>query len=211
MVVFVLVFLTPKIYDMPVRAIFEAAGQVKKAGIPIKAPEDMIPLVGQVDKLKILKNTAIAVLNAGMQKGQCMMPWMIGTMIEVPPAAISANQIATGTQFIPFVTNDLSQMGCGSSSDYAGKFVTTPEGFMEKMSSLRFSQSRCWALLQWRRRRESGTLAWTGRDLRLRRGRHHGVPDIPWLSPVPWYCKRVAPSVSHPYKISGSITDLIGP
>ena len=153
----------PQIYDMQVCATFEAACQVGKASIDIKASKDMtrlvgkvnkvgmlrknaiamIPLVGKVDELKILNNNAIPVVDAGMQKGQCMMPWMVGTMIEVPRAAILANQVTTQAEIFFFRTNDLTQMGSGSSSDDAGKLVTTPEGFREKMSSLRFFQRRC--------------------------------------------------------------------
>ena len=55
-------------------------------------------------------------------EGQCVVPWMIGTLIEVPCAAISANQIATETEFFPFRTHDVSPMGCGSSCDNAGRF-----------------------------------------------------------------------------------------
>ena len=101
----------PQTYDMPVLAICEAACQMNKAGFPIKAPEDMIPLVGQVDDLKMLKNNAIAFVIAGMKRGQCMMPSMIRTMIEVPRAAILANQTATQAEFFSPRTNVFTPNG----------------------------------------------------------------------------------------------------
>lgn len=113
----------PEIYDMQVRAIFEAACQVKKAGIPIKAPEVMIPLVGKVDELRILKQNAINVLEDVMKEQKCVIPYMIGTMIEVPRAAVTADKIAEEAEFFSFGTNDLTQMGCGFSRDDAGKFL----------------------------------------------------------------------------------------
>lgn len=113
----------PEIYDMQVRAIMEAACQVKKAGIPIKAPEVMIPLVGKVDELRILKENAIAMIETVMKEQKCVIPYMIGTMIEVPRAAVTADKIAEEAEFFSFGTNDLTQMGCGFSRDDAGKFL----------------------------------------------------------------------------------------
>jgi pyruvate,orthophosphate dikinase len=113
----------PEIYNMQVRAVFEAACQVKKAGIPIQAPEIMIPLVGKVDELKILKDYAIAEAEAVMKEQSCTLKYMIGTMIEVPRAAVTADTIAKEAEFFSFGTNDLTQMGCGFSRDDAGKFL----------------------------------------------------------------------------------------
>lgn len=113
----------PEIYNMQVRAVFEAACQVTKAGIPIHPPEIMIPLVGKVEELRILKGYAIAVADTVMKEMKCPLQYLIGTMIEVPRAAVTADTIATEAEFFSFGTNDLTQMGCGFSRDDAGKFL----------------------------------------------------------------------------------------
>eukprot|EP00668_Euglena_longa_P011161 GGOE01013543.1.p1 GENE.GGOE01013543.1~~GGOE01013543.1.p1 ORF type:complete len:965 (-),score=280.04 GGOE01013543.1:350-2917(-) len=113
----------PEIYNMQVRAIFQAACQIKKAGIPIAAPEVMIPLVGKVEELTILKQNAIEVADKVMKEQGITLKYMIGTMIEVPRAAVTADVIAKEAEFFSFGTNDLTQMGCGFSRDDAGKFL----------------------------------------------------------------------------------------
>ena len=115
----------PEISEMQVRAIMEAACNVHKSGIPVK-PEIMIPLVGHVKELALQRELAVQVAEEvlaanGLTKAD--IPYMVGTMIEVPRAAVTADEIATEAEFFSFGTNDLTQMGCGFSRDDAGKFL----------------------------------------------------------------------------------------
>jgi len=108
----------PEVTEMQARAIAEAACKV-----PGSQPEIMVPLVGHVKELAhqkaIIKATIKAVEKAKNQK----LKIMIGTMIEVPRAAVTADEIAKEAEFFSFGTNDLTQMGCGFSRDDAGKFL----------------------------------------------------------------------------------------
>ncbi len=115
----------PEISEMQVRAIMEAACNVHKSGTPVK-PEIMIPLVGHVKELALQRELSVQVANEvltanGLTKAE--IPYLVGTMIEVPRAAVTADQIATEADFFSFGTNDLTQMGCGFSRDDAGKFL----------------------------------------------------------------------------------------
>ena len=115
----------PEISEMQVRAIMEAACNVHKSGTPVK-PEIMIPLVGHVKELALQRALAVKVADEvlaanGLTKND--IPYMVGTMIEVPRAAVTADEIATEAEFFSFGTNDLTQMGCGFSRDDAGKFL----------------------------------------------------------------------------------------
>ncbi len=116
----------PEVSDMQVQAIIEAAIIVKRdKKIPVH-PEIMIPLVGNVNELKIAREAAEKVIaKVFAEKGATKkeIPYTIGTMIEVPRAAVTADQIATQAEFFSFGTNDLTQMGCGFSRDDAGKFL----------------------------------------------------------------------------------------
>jgi len=112
----------PEIYKMQVRAIIEAACNVKKAGIKV-IPEIMIPLVGLQKELEILKADAIKVIDEVFKAKGFKVPYMIGTMIEIPRAALIADKIATAAEFFSFGTNDLTQMGFGFSRDDAGSFI----------------------------------------------------------------------------------------
>jgi pyruvate,orthophosphate dikinase len=112
----------PEITEMQARAIFEAAVQVAKKGVNV-IPEVMIPLIGGVQELAhqkaIVKRVADEVLaKAGMKK----LKYMIGTMIEIPRAAITADQVATEAEFFSFGTNDLTQTTMGLSRDDYVKF-----------------------------------------------------------------------------------------
>ena len=112
----------PEIGDMQVRAIIEAAIQVKKSGKTV-LPEIMIPLVGTVEELSFLKKRAIRIADECMAKAGTKVEYLIGTMIEVPRAALTADKIAEEAQFFSFGTNDLTQMTFGFSRDDIGSFV----------------------------------------------------------------------------------------
>lgn len=114
----------PEIGDMQVRAIIEAAIDVKKKGITV-LPEIMIPLVGIVEELKLLKKRAIAVAEAAMKKAGVEVEYQIGTMIELPRACVVADKIAEEAEFFSFGTNDLTQMTFGFSRDDIKGFMPT--------------------------------------------------------------------------------------
>ena len=112
----------PAIYRMQARAIIEAALKVRKKG-KVVHPEIMIPLVGSIDELKQVKDDIVEEIKAVFKEKKSRIKYMIGTMIEVPRAALTADQIATEAQFFSFGTNDLTQMTMGFSRDDAGKFL----------------------------------------------------------------------------------------
>ncbi|MBY0512650.1 MAG: pyruvate, phosphate dikinase [Gemmataceae bacterium] len=114
----------PEIGDMQVRAIIEAAIEVSKTGKKV-LPEIMIPLVGVVEELVILKKRAIAVAEEAMAKHGTKVEYQIGTMIELPRAALTADQIAAEAEFFSFGTNDLTQMTFGFSRDDIKGFMPT--------------------------------------------------------------------------------------
>jgi len=123
----------PEIYDMQVEAIFEAACEVKEAGIKV-LPEVMIPLVGDVAELRMLKQNALKVAEKVLKKNNQQIEYLIGTMIEVPRAALTADDVAKEAQFFSFGTNDLTQMTFGFSRDDAGVFLShyIEKGILEK-------------------------------------------------------------------------------
>jgi pyruvate,orthophosphate dikinase len=112
----------PEIYRMQVRAIIEAACQLKREGVKV-LPEIMIPLVGTAAELRILRTDTEEVAKAVMAETGVKVPFTVGTMIEVPRAAITAGDVATVADFFSFGTNDLTQMGLGLSRDDAGRFL----------------------------------------------------------------------------------------
>jgi pyruvate,orthophosphate dikinase len=114
----------PEIGDMQVRAIIEAAIEVKKKGKEV-LPEIMIPLVGVIEELVILKKRAIAVADECMKKAGVKVDYQIGTMIELPRAALTADKIAEEAEFFSFGTNDLTQMTFGFSRDDIKGFMPT--------------------------------------------------------------------------------------
>jgi pyruvate,orthophosphate dikinase len=112
----------PEIGDMQVRAIIDAAIEVKKRGKTV-LPEIMIPLVGTVEELAFLKKRAIAVAEERMKTAGVKVEYLIGTMIELPRAALTADEIAAEAEFFSFGTNDLTQMTFGFSRDDIGSFM----------------------------------------------------------------------------------------
>jgi pyruvate,orthophosphate dikinase len=112
----------PEMTRMQARAIFEAAVQVAKKGVKVR-PEVMIPLVGHVEELRRQKAIVLEEAERVLGKGVAGVEYTIGTMIEVPRAAVTADEIATEAEFFSFGTNDLTQMGFGLSRDDAGKFL----------------------------------------------------------------------------------------
>jgi pyruvate, orthophosphate dikinase len=114
----------PEIGDMQVRAIIEAAIEVKKKGKSV-LPEIMIPLVGTVEELVLLKKRAVAVAEECMRQAGVKVEYQIGTMIELPRACLVADQIAAEAEFFSFGTNDLTQMTFGFSRDDIKGFMPT--------------------------------------------------------------------------------------
>ena len=113
----------PEIAEMQTRAVIEAAIEVRQeTGIEV-VPEIMIPLVGEVKELEYVKATVDETAKAVMAERDVEIPYLVGTMIEVPRAALTADKIAEHAQFFSFGTNDLSQMTFGFSRDDAGKFL----------------------------------------------------------------------------------------
>jgi len=112
----------PEIYRMQVQAIMEAACELKREGVRV-APEIMIPLVAVARELKELREDAIRIANEVMTAAGVKVRYSIGTMIEVPRAAITADEIAKEAEFFSFGTNDLTQMTMGLSRDDAGSFL----------------------------------------------------------------------------------------
>jgi pyruvate, orthophosphate dikinase len=123
----------PEITRMQARAIFEAALQVARKGIPVK-PEVMIPLVGHVEELRRQKQIVLEEAKNVLGRDGGGVEYLVGTMIEVPRGALTADEIAKEAEFFSFGTNDLTQMGFGLSRDDAGKFLLyyQEHGILEK-------------------------------------------------------------------------------
>jgi pyruvate, orthophosphate dikinase len=112
----------PEITEMQTRAIMEAACKLNREGLKV-VPEIMIPLVGHVKELRDQKEVVDRVAQAVMSEMGVKIKYLVGTMIEVPRGAMTADQIATEAQFFSFGTNDLTQMTFGFSRDDIGKFL----------------------------------------------------------------------------------------
>jgi len=112
----------PGIVRMQTRAILQAAAVVKKRGIEV-LPEIMIPLVGHVNELKTVQNDLEAEAKKVVAESGIDIPYMFGTMIEIPRACLVADKLAEYAQFFSFGTNDLTQMTFGYSRDDSGKFL----------------------------------------------------------------------------------------
>ena len=112
----------PEVTEMQARAIFEAACDVAKQGGKV-IPEVMIPLVGHVNELKDQAAVVRRVADEVMAKRGVKVDYLVGTMIEVPRAAVTADKVAEVAEFFSFGTNDLTQLAFGYSRDDAGKFL----------------------------------------------------------------------------------------
>ena len=112
----------PEIAEMQTRAIIEAAINVKKKGTDI-IPEIMIPLVCELKELKFVKDVITKTADAIISEAGVDLQYMVGTMIEIPRAALLADEIATEAEFFSFGTNDLTQMTYGLSRDDAGRIL----------------------------------------------------------------------------------------
>ena len=113
----------PEIAEMQTRAVIEAAINVSKKGIKVD-PEIMIPLVGDKSELKYVKDVVVKTAEEVLKENKTKISYKIGTMIEIPRAALLADEIAEEAEFFSFGTNDLTQMTYGFSRDDAGKFLT---------------------------------------------------------------------------------------
>lgn len=113
----------PEIAEMQTRAIIEAAINVRKETGFSVIPEIMIPLVGEVKELAYVKATVVDTAKKVMAERGVEIPYLVGTMIEIPRAALTADEIATEAEFFSFGTNDLTQMTFGFSRDDAAKFL----------------------------------------------------------------------------------------
>jgi pyruvate,orthophosphate dikinase len=113
----------PEIYEMQCRAIFEALVELKKNKIKSAFPEIMIPLVSTEAEIKIMKDLVIRVAKIVQEENKVKIDFIVGTMIELPRAAIKAKDIAKHAEFFSFGTNDLTQTTFGISRDDSGKFL----------------------------------------------------------------------------------------
>ena len=150
----------PEIYAMQARAIFEAAVAVAKETGTTPVPEVMIPLVGTRKELDILKQVVDDAAEAVFAETGSKLSYLVGTMIELPRAALRAGQIAETAEFFSFGTNDLTQTTLGISRDDAGRFLTSYEeqGIYEKDPFVTIDQDGVGELVK--------TAAERGRDTR---------------------------------------------
>ena len=114
----------PEIAEMQTKAVIKAAIEVSKRTGKMVTPEIMIPLVGEVKELKYVKNIVTKTADEIIKNEAVDMTYHVGTMIEIPRAALTADEIAKEADFFSFGTNDLTQMTFGFSRDDAGKFLT---------------------------------------------------------------------------------------
>lgn len=124
----------PEIYRMQARAIIEAAIDVKVEGFESIQPEIMIPLIGHINELKYIKSEIVDEINQVFEERGQRLDYLVGTMIEIPRACVTADEIAKEAEFFSFGTNDLTQMGFGFSRDDSGKYLNDykDRGILEK-------------------------------------------------------------------------------
>ncbi len=123
----------PEICVMQAKAIIQGAIEATKAGCKV-SPEIMVPLVGEVNELKILRELIVETVEAVLKEEKSDVKYTVGTMIEIPRACLTADEIAEVADFYSFGTNDLTQMAFGYSRDDAGKFLGeyVDKGILEK-------------------------------------------------------------------------------
>ncbi|WP_374473177.1 pyruvate, phosphate dikinase, partial [Phenylobacterium sp.] len=124
----------PEIYEMQVRAIIEAACEVAKSGKPAPIPEIMHPLVAKGEEMKFLRDLTDRTAKTVIKEQGCEIEYMVGTMVELPRAAIRAGDLAENAEFFSFGTNDLTQTTFGISRDDSGRFLNAyiEKGIFEK-------------------------------------------------------------------------------
>jgi len=165
----------PEIYEMQARAIFEAAIEVAKAEGEAPVPEIMIPLVATEKELQILKDRVDAIGREAMDHEGMEIDYSVGTMIELPRAALKADEIARQAAFFSFGTNDLTQTTLGISRDDSGRFMGAyvEQGIFEKDPFVTLDQSGVGDLIKIARDRGRATKP----DLKLGIcGEHGGDP-----------------------------------
>jgi pyruvate,orthophosphate dikinase len=112
----------PGVYEMQIRAIVRAAVEVQKEGVTV-TPEVMVPLIGHVNEMRILRQRMENVVSQTLNELDASLEFKLGTMIEVPRAALVAGEIAKHADFFSFGSNDLTQMTFGFSRDDTGRFL----------------------------------------------------------------------------------------
>jgi len=124
----------PEIYEMQVRAIIEAACEIVGQGKPAPIPEIMHPLVAKGEEMKFLRELTDRTAKAVIAEKNCAIDYKVGTMIELPRAAIRAGDLAQNAEFFSFGTNDLTQTTFGISRDDSGRFLNAyiEKGIFEK-------------------------------------------------------------------------------
>jgi pyruvate,orthophosphate dikinase len=124
----------PEIYEMQVRAIFEAACAIAKSGATAPEPEVMHPLVAKKEEMKLLRELTDRTAEAVMAEQGVRLAYKVGTMIELPRAALRADELAENAEFFSFGTNDLTQTTFGISRDDSGRFLDAyiKKGVFEK-------------------------------------------------------------------------------
>ena len=108
----------PEIYDMQARAVFEAAAEVAAEGVAV-LPEVMLPIVGTLTEMKLLRERVVKIAGEVLGRKNLRLAYSVGTMIEIPRAALVAGELAQEAEFFSFGTNDLTQMTFGYSRDDA--------------------------------------------------------------------------------------------
>ena len=165
----------PEITEMQARAIFEAACELTKRGKKI-FPEVMIPLVGHINEFHNQKEVVVRVAEETQKKYRVKIKYLVGTMIEIPRACLTADEIASEAEFFSFGTNDLTQMTYGFSRDDAGKFLQyyTDHGILDQDPFVSLDQSGVGQLVEMGVKK--GRLA--RKDLKVGIcGEHGGDPD----------------------------------
>jgi len=124
----------PEIYEMQVRAIVEAACEIQATGKAAPKPEIMHPLVAKGEEMDYLKKLTDRVVQQVLAERNCKLDYSVGAMIELPRAAVRADEVARGAEFFSFGTNDLTQTTFGISRDDSGRFLNAylDKGILEK-------------------------------------------------------------------------------